>query len=180
MNHINKLVLKIVILVFPLLSGSVISAQEPAGSAVRTSLNISASAIVVGPDIDLETISDIQIVEARRQQDGSSDIYINPVFDPEAGKMRARGQPGAQIRLSYLQEMIVARREGTGSLMFRFEVSGHPGDNQNESELLDIIERLVRFSDEGFFYFWIGGRVDLSQALPGTYEADFTIEIEYI
>ncbi len=143
------------------------------------SVNISASATVMSSNIELETISDMGIVDARNLQEDNV-IYINPVFDPEAGIMRARGNPGAQIRVSYLEEMEVSRREGPGSLYFVYEVSGYAGNNQRESELLDQIERELRLNDEGIFYFFIGGRVDLSQALPGNYDGEFTIEIEYI
>ena len=143
------------------------------------SVNISASATVIGGDIELETISDMGIIDAQRLQQDNI-IYINPVFDPEAGIMRARGNPGALIRVSYLEEMEVTRREGPGSLFFVYEVSGYAGDNQRESELLDQIERELRFNDEGEFFFFIGGRVDLTEALPGNYDGEFTIEIEYM
>lgn len=144
-----------------------------------TSISITASAEVLSADIELITISDMGLLEARRLQDGD-EIYINPVFDPEAGIMLASGQPGAQIRVSYLAEMEVSRREGPGTLFFVYEVSGFPGNNQRESELLNVIERELRFNENGEFYFWIGGRVDLSNAIPGNYDGEFTIEIEYI
>lgn len=144
-----------------------------------TSISITASAEVLSTNIELITISDMGLLEARRLQEGD-EIYINPVFDPEAGIMLATGQPGAQIRVSYLTEMEVSRREGPGTLFFVYEVSGFPGNNQRESELLTVIERELRFNDNGEFYFWIGGRVDLSNAIPGNYDGEFTIEIEYM
>ncbi len=145
-----------------------------------TSVSISASATVIsGGDIEMETISDMGILDASRLQEGL-EIIINPVFDAEAGIMRARGQANAQIRVSYIEEMEIARREGPGTLFFVYEISGYPGDNQRESELLDLIEREMRFNEEGEFYFWVGGRIDLSEALPGSYDGEFTIEIEYM
>ncbi len=143
------------------------------------SVNISASATVMGGNIELETIVDMGIVDAQRIQEGNM-LYINPVFDPQAGIMRASGNPGAQIRVSYIPEMVIARREGEGSITFVYQISGFEGDNQRESELLDQIERELRFNDEGEFYFYIGGTVDLSNALPGNYDGEFTMEIEYM
>ncbi len=175
----NDTKLIIAYFIFYLLYAGELSAQDTVSATINTSVIVSASATVIGPEIDLETISDIQIDGARRLQEGN-EVYINPVFDPEAGIMRASGQPGAEVRLSYLSEMIVTRQEGDGTLLFRYEISGYPGDNQNESELLDTIERVVRFNEDGEFYLWVGGRVDLSDASPGTYEGDFTLEIEYI
>ncbi len=149
------------------------------GNSNPTTVSIRASAEIIGGDIRLETISDMGIIDARRLQEGD-EIYINPVFDPEAGIMRASGMPNAMIRVSYISEMEVTRREGPGTLFFRYEVSGFAGDNQRESELLQATDREVRFNEDGQFFFWIGGRVDLSQAVPGSYDGEFTIEIEYI
>ncbi len=144
-----------------------------------TSVNITASATVVSNGIEMETISDIGILQASQLQDGD-EILINPIFDAEAGIMRASGEPNAEIRVSYLSEMEVARREGPGIIFFEYLVSGYPGDNQQASELLDLLEREVRFNEEGIYYFWIGGTIDLSEALPGNYDGEFTIEIEYM
>ncbi len=170
-----RLILLSLLMLFVIAPG--LFAQNDNGRS--TSVSISASATVVGGDIELETISDMGILEAQALQEDDL-IYINPVFDPEAGIMRARGNPNAEIRVSYLEEMEVTRREGQGSLFFEYEVSGFPGDNQRESELLTEIERELRFNEDGVFYFYIGGRVDLSDALPGNYDGEFTIEIEYI
>ncbi|MFO7998352.1 MAG: hypothetical protein R6U86_05150 [Bacteroidales bacterium] len=145
------------------------------------SVSITASATVVGNAIELLTISEMSLIQASRlQQDDEGAVYINPVFDPEAGIMKAIGQPNAQIRVSYIADREVFRREGPGSLMFHYEVSGLASDNQRESELLIDLERDLRFNAGGEFYFWIGGRIDLQDALPGSYEGEFTIEIEYI
>ncbi len=144
-----------------------------------TSVNITASATVVSNGIEMVTISDMGILQASQLQDGD-EILINPIFDSEAGIMRASGEPNAEIRVSFLSEMEVARREGPGIIFFEYDVSGYPGDNQQASELLDLLEREVRFNEEGIFYFWIGGTIDLSEALPGNYDGEFTIEIEYM
>ncbi len=148
------------------------------GNGPRTSVTILTTADIVG-DIRMETISDMGILDARRLQEGD-EIYINPVFDPEAGVMRATGLPNAQISVSYLSELTVTRREGPGTILFRYEISGFEYDNQRESELLQTTDRVVRLNQNGQFYFWIGGRVNLTDAVPGSYDGEFTIEIEYI
>ena len=154
------------------------SGQAQNGNGPRTSVTIVTTADIVG-DIRMETISDMGILDARRLQDGD-EIYINPVFDAEAGVMRATGLPNAQIRVSYDSEMEVTRREGPGTIVFRYEISGFEHDNQRESELLQTTDRELRLNEIGQFYFWIGGRVNLTNAVPGSYDGEFTIEIEYI
>lgn len=166
----------LVLLMILLMHPALLLAQNQQGSP---SVTITASAQVIGGDIDLETISDMGIIDAQRTQ-GGDELYINPVFDPQAGIMRARGTPGAQIRVSFLEEMQITRREGGGSIFFVYEISGYPGDNQRESELLTLIEHELHFNVDGEFYFYIGGRVDLSEAVPGNYDGEFTLEIEYI
>lgn len=154
--------------------------QQQTGNSTggSTSISISASATVMSGNIELMTVADMGIVDASRAENDI--VYINPVFDAEAGIMKALGEPNAQIRVSYLAEREVFRSDGPGRLLFVYEVSGFPGDNQRQSELLEAMEREVRLNTAGEYFFWIGGRVDVSQAQPGSYEGDFTIEIEYI
>lgn len=172
--HYKLLTISLLIFV---LSSMAMPAQNNNGGG--SSVNITASATVIGGDIDIQTIADMGIIDAQRVQEGNV-LYINPVFDPQAGIMRASGNPGAQIRVSYIPEMVIARREGEGSITFIYQISGFEGDNQRESELLDQIERELRFNENGEFYFYIGGTVDLSNALPGNYDGEFTMEIEYM
>lgn len=61
-----------------------------------------------------------------------------------------------------------------------YEISGNSIENQSTSELLDTENRSIQFSLEGRYYFWIGGRINITNAVPGNYEGDFTIEIDYI
>lgn len=143
------------------------------------SVSITASATVIGNAIELLTISEMSLIQASQLQQ-QDEVYINPVFDAEAGIMKAIGQPNAAIRVSYIAEREVYRREGPGSLVFQYEVSGFASNSQRESELLIDLERELRFNNEGEYYFWIGGRVNLENALSGSYEGEFTIEIEYI
>lgn len=156
-----------------------IDGQAQRGQPGRHAVTITATATVIGNAIELLTISEMSLIQASQLQQ-QDEIYINPVFDAEAGIMKAIGQPNAQVRVSYIAEREIFRREGPGSLVFYYEVSGLGSDNQRESELLEDLEREVRLNENGEFYFWIGGRVNLGNALSGSYDGEFTIEIEYI
>jgi hypothetical protein len=94
--------------------------------------------------------------------------------------MIAIGTPEAEFRLNYLPERILNQINGNGSLIFNYEISGNLEEDQATSELLDLDNRNLRFNSEGRFYIWVGGSIDLSNAAPGNYEGDFTIEIDYI
>jgi hypothetical protein len=76
--------------------------------------------------------------------------------------------------------MSLVNTSGDGTLVCKYSVSGFKSDNQRASQLLDQVERIVQFNENGEFYLWLGGRVDLTRARPGNYDGEFTIQIEYI
>ena len=113
-------------------------------------------------------------------QPGQEIIYVNPVNDLNAGFMIANGTPDAEFRLDYELDRQLNRIEGEGSLNFRYELSGNSIEDQTSSEIIDYEDRNLRFNNQGTFYIWVGGEVNLTNAQPGNYEGDFTIEIDYI
>ena len=70
--------------------------------------------------------------------------------------------------------------QGNDSLLIEYQVFGYSGNNQQASEAIDAVDRILRFNSEGIFYLLIGGRIDISNASPGNYEGEFTLEIEYL
>jgi len=142
------------------------------------SVSIKASAIVVEQaEIELITIKDLELDESMAL-DGK--IYIAAQYDPKSGVMLVKGRPNANIRISYLPEMLLENSFGRGVLKFYYEVYGYPEDNQSASERLDAVDRMMRFSDQGHYYLWVGGHIDISKARSGSYEGEFTLEIEYL
>lgn len=138
------------------------------------SINISAN---VQSTIELITVQTLDFQNSDRQD---NIIQINPVSSPRAGIMVARGNTESEFRLNYLRTRELTNIEGTGVLFFEYSVAGNTIDEQNTAEVLDQEVRELQFNDDGEFFIWVGGRVDLTNATPGTYEGDFTIEIEYI
>lgn len=143
-------------------------------NARSVSINISAE---VQSTIELITIQTLDFQNTDRQD---NIVQINPVTSNRAGNMIARGNPGSEFRLNYLETRELTNIEGTGVIFFEYRVAGNTIDEQNSAEFLDQEARDLEFNDDGEFYIWVGGRVDLTNAEPGSYEGDFTIEIEYI
>jgi hypothetical protein len=137
----------------------------------------SAATVVEATGIVLIPMKDMTIDEA-----GATDgiLDISPVTDEKAGKMLVTGKPNTSIRLSYLDEMALVNTAGEGTLVCKYVLSGHRTDNQRASQLLDQVERVVQFNEKGEYYLWLGGKVNLSNARPGSYDGEFTIQIEYI
>tara|TARA_R110000868_G_scaffold304437_10_gene565153 strand:- start:27245 stop:27745 length:501 start_codon:yes stop_codon:yes gene_type:complete len=142
--------------------------------------NIDANIIITAnviQSIELITVNSISFGNA---QPGQSTIYINPLSDINAGYMIAVGTPDVEFRLDYEPVKTLSRIDGPGSLSFQYEISANDIEDQSSSEVMDLENRSVRFNTEGRYYFWVGGRVNLTNAQPGNYEGDFTIEIDYI
>lgn len=142
--------------------------------------NVNVSAQVIGSTqsaIEIITVNTIQLGNA---QPVNGQININPVTNLNAGYMIAVGNPEAEFRLNYLPERILNQINGNGSLTFSYRISGNDEEDQATSEPLDLENRNLRFNEDGRYYIWVGGQIDLSNAAPGNYEGDFTIEIDYI
>ena len=141
---------------------------------LRADVNIEADIIST---IELITVNNIRL---RNFQPEQGEVYISPVENPYAGHLVAIGIANADIRIEYLPQRILTQPEGDGVIVFNYQIAGSTIDNQITSELLLNDNRNFQFNEQGRFYLWIGGTVDVSQAKPGSYQGEFTIEIEYI
>ena len=144
----------------------------------QNNISIRASASVIDvTGIQLIPMKDM-VIDESYAKDGILDI--SPITDDKAGKILVKGRVNSSVRLSYLNEMSLVNTSGDGTLVYKYSVSGFKSDNQRASQLLDQVERVVQFNENGEFYLWLGGRVDLTRARPGNYDGEFTIQIEYI
>ena len=148
------------------------------GQNQSSTFSITASATVVESDgIELITLKDITVDEASAQ---NGTLDIPPLTSDKAGKMLVKGKANSSIRLSYVNQLALINTTGDGTIVFNYVVNGNKTDNQAASQPLDQIERIVQFSEGGQYYLWLGGTVDLNNATPGSYDGEFTIQIEYI
>ncbi|HRZ48382.1 MAG TPA: hypothetical protein P5338_03200 [Bacteroidales bacterium] len=149
-----------------------------AGQAQTTSISIKASATVIDKkEIELITLNDLQIDESMAD---NGIIFVSSKLDAHAGKMLVKGRSGDQVLLNFQQELILYNTTGNGTLLFTYNICGYNADNQRAAEIYNTGEQKVTLSQTGEFYIWIGGRIDISSALPGHYDGEFTIEIEYV
>lgn len=153
---------------------SIGTAQNQDGQSKSVSINVNARVI---ESINMTTIRNMRFGQV---QPGQQQVNISPIKDPTAGKMEASGIPNARIRVSFLRQWQLTNDRGGKPLTFFYRIAGNTVDDQATAELLQTDNRDLRFNSEGKFYFWIGGHVDISDASPGNYEGEFTIEIEYI
>ncbi len=161
----------VIILILTFLQASA-KAQE--SQSLSTTVNVAAR---VAQSIELITVKSMTFGNT---QPGQERIYVNPVVDANAGYMIAVGTPEAEFRLNFLQERRLSRIEGPGFLIFTYELSGNDIEDQSSSEIIENENQTLKFNIDGEYHIWVGGIVILTNAQPGNYEGDFTIEIDYI
>jgi len=157
-----------ILLLLPMLT---IRAQE-------RSVSIKASATVVDKtELELVTMKDLDI-DASTAVNGK--VYISAQRDTKSALMIVKGKVDASFRVTFTPLVEIPNSTGKGSLLIKYEMVGSQTDNQSASEPIDAAERTLKISSEGRYYFWLGGQIDISNARPGKYNGNFTIEIEYI
>lgn len=146
--------------------------------AQKTSVTIKAQATVIDKaEIELVTIKALDI-DAGMAVNGV--INVSAQRDGQAGVMMVKGRPNASFRISFTPVVEIPNSAGKGSLSLKYEMYGYTSDNQGASEPIDAAERTLVINNDGKYYFWLGGLIDISKARPGKYEGEFTLEIEYI
>lgn len=149
--------------------------QASAQSGIKE-ISISVSAQVINT-IEMITIQSMDLSEAEVVNDR---IRVDALNSSNAGKMIAIGSPNSDFRISFLERRELTQNNGSSTLFFNYQVVGNNEDDQSTAEILDRENRDLEFNDEGRFYLWIGGEVDISTAEPGSYQGEFTLDIEYI
>ncbi|HMG14274.1 MAG TPA: hypothetical protein VK590_02435 [Saprospiraceae bacterium] len=149
---------------------------QQAKSVASVSIKATATVIEV-QEIEMITMQDMVLDQANIE---NGFIYISPKRDPEAGVMLVKGRPNSKVRINYINNLNLHNAVGEGKLEFHYEVTGYPSNNQRASQVLDSADPIIQFNEEGKYYLWIGGRVNVKDANPGNYLGEFTFQIEYI
>lgn len=147
-------------------------AQPGKSGTIKTSANV-----VPVSEIETITLKDLEIDLSMAVK---GVIQINPLRDSQVGLIMLKGKPNAPIKVTFLPKIELSNKNGKGLLSFEYQVFGFHDNNQLASEPIDAIDRNIRFSNQGIYYLWIGGKIETNNARPGNYEGEFTLEIEYI
>lgn len=143
----------------------------------KATLSVSATATVTD-NLQMLTIRNIDLIAPLVEE---KMILVSPIRSPFAGLFKITGNPNARIRITFLQrETLVEINDEIGEVKAEYNLSAAYEDIQFQSTLLDVGEVNVNLSDVGLLFVWLGANLDLSAALPGIYQSEFTIELEYI
>lgn len=146
------------------------------GSA-SAEMTFTISAEVQSTAIELITLQSMDFRGMGAQQ---LQLQVNPLTSERAGKMVALGDPNSSFRISFLQTRDFTNVNGSGVIRITYRVAGYSMDEQENADELEVESRELVFNEDGEFYFWVGGLVNLERATPGSYEGEFTLEIEYL
>lgn len=154
----------------------ILFAADP-GRAQHSSGDVGVSVNVVPAAAEYITLRDLDFTDLDQSM---GVVEINPENSARAGKMLITGTPNAPFRLAYLPFRLLENQSGNGTLIFEYRIAGSNLDDQSTAENFTEESRELQFNDDGEYYIWIGGFVNFSNASPGSYTGDFTLEIDYI
>lgn len=141
----------------------------------KSTIELSISATVVD-QIEVITIADI---DAGIILPGESEKVISPILDGGAGILRLEGLKNSSIQVSYSQQVTMTNLLTNQPLFMNYMVSGGPESNQSVSTLFTTNPANVTLNADGVYYLWIGCRFSLIGLMPGQYDGDFLIEVDY-
>jgi len=160
------------ILLFALLLRNTACAQSTSNIVISVSATLISDTPIV-----LTTLNNMTVSGAASE---NQELYISPITSPNAGLLLAKGRPGSQARMTYVVSEVLNESKGAGSISIQYEMSGNNQRIQRSSILIDTGEALLDFDSEGQYFLWVGGHINLSKAVTGKYNGQFTIQIEYI
>lgn len=157
--------------------GTITSIAQEVDDTRKATLSVRASATVTD-NLQMLTIRGLDLINPEILD---NKIVVSPISSSFAGMFRISGNPGARVRVTFLQtEILKEQNDQIGEVSAQYLISGAFDDFQFQSTLLDVGEGNFRLSDKGLFYIWLGANLDLARATPGLYLSEFIIEMEYI
>lgn len=168
-------------------SASAQQAPSPAPDrfSMETSIRISGNVIAStgGQNILFDTIYEVHFEQLRA---GQTLITVDPITDfatadAGAGYVVAKGAPNAQFQLTFSRQVVLRHAtERDNVLIVNYLLSANSTAEQENSAYVLEAAPTFRLNTDGEFHFWVGGQVDISNAIRGEYEGEFTLEVEYL
>ncbi len=158
----------------------------PMDALVQTPMSDGVSIRVTATVVDAESVS-LDIVTLQnmvlRPEDlleGQNDIFVSPIMGVNAGLMLLKGNPNAGVNIHYEPEEFIYTRSGDDYISINYLMSGNGVRNQQASKLFETADVFIELNDEGEYFLWIGGLINICNASAGMYSGDFVFEISYL
>ena len=120
-----------------------------------------------------------------RKTDDNRVMRVDPVADEAgstggAGFIIAQGLPNRSFRVVIPRVVEMINRETESRLNVHVVVSHNAAPEQSNSVYLRQPVRDLTLNEDGEYYFWIGGNIQIADVENGAYEGQFTLELEYL
>lgn len=177
-NPNNKLTMVFLNTLIFLLNPFGANAQTPISDGVSIRVNAN---VVDAESISLDIIT-LQHMTIRPEYFlmGQNEIYVSPIKSDNAGLMLLKGKPNTGVNIHYPPEAFIYGKNGDDCIKISYVMSGYPVRNQQASTLTEAPDVFIELNDDGEYFLWIGGLVDLGNAGAGNYSGDFIFEISYL
>ena len=152
---------------------------------MEASIRISGNVVTRtgGENILFDTIYDVNFEQTRPEQ---TLLTVDPITDfaaadAGAGYVVAKGAPNAEFKLTFSRQVVLRHvTDRTNTLVVNYLLSANSIPEQENSAYVLEASPVFRLNPDGEFHLWVGGQVDISNALRGEYEGEFTLEVEYL
>jgi len=143
------------------------------GESSKLSLSVQATVV---PLIEIITLADIDVGIIAP---GDGILKVDPRFDQGAGIMKVEGNENSIVHVSYSPLIEMVNAQSNTTLVVRYALSGGGENNQSASDLFVTNPANVMLSNSGEYYIWIGCEFSLFSLVPGQYDGDFVLEVDY-
>ena len=112
-------------------------------------------------------------------------IRLDPIADEAgseggAGLIIAQGIPQRSFRVVVPRVSKMTNTDTNSALEVQLLVSHNSAPEQSSSEYLRETIREFTLNEDGEYFFWIGGSINISDVEDGAYEGQFILELEYL
>lgn len=159
-------------------------AQQTTGPEKTSSINVTGKVVSVldGQAILIEAISDPSF-----QQENIDDtqVVVDPITDDAggmggAGYLVAKGEPNRVFQVTIPDVITLINAETNNTFDVQVNVSHNSSTEQSSSDYVrDNLSEFI-LNDEGEYYFWLGGIINVADVEEGAYEGSFMLELENI
>ncbi len=138
-------------------------------------VNVTIAATVVDY-IEMITLADIDVGTVLPSEDV---LRLDPRTDQGAGIIALLGRQNASVQVSFSAQVEMSNVITDQSLTVKYTVAGNGENDQAASSLLTANPATVQLNASGEYYLWIGCEFSLLNLVPGQYDGDFAIEVDY-
>ncbi|MCF7826364.1 MAG: hypothetical protein K9M55_09010 [Candidatus Marinimicrobia bacterium] len=141
----------------------------------KTSVSVSISATVVD-QIQLITLADIDVGTVIPSEDI---LRLDPRKDQGAGIIKVLGRQNSSIQISYSSQVEMVNLASNSILLVSYNIGGSVDNDQTASDVFSTNPVTVNLNGEGEYYLWIGCSFSMKNLVPGQYDGDFILEVDY-